>query len=155
MKKLSNKKMMIVGGVFLVLFLITGYWLFIGRKKTASTTDNQILPSEAVIPTVDSSVKVDLTTLTGGHDVSLDVSNMPSGTTSVDYELSYQTAQQGLQGVIGTVTTDGKPSFEKKMTLGTCSSGTCVYHQVVGKVKLTLKFTSDSGEKIFEKEFEL
>ena len=82
----------------------------------------------------------------------LKVGNIPKNTQSIDYELSYQTAQQGLQGVIGTVTSE-KDNFEKKLTLGTCSSGTCVYHQVVGKIKLTLKFTGEYGEKIFEKEY--
>ena len=152
--KLNKKIVMIVGGVLLVLFVLAG-WMLMNKKTAVSNNNNQPASQEEVIPTIDSSVKVDLTSLTGGHDVSLSVANIPSGTTSIDYELSYQTAQQGLQGVIGTITTDGKSTFEKKLTLGTCSSGTCVYHQVVGKIKLTLKFSSDSGEKIFEKEYGL
>lgn len=154
--KLSHKTMMIIGGVFLVLFIASGYWLLFGRRAAINNNNNQVVPSEAIIPTVSSSVKVNLVTLTGGHDVSLNVSGIPSGTTSIDYELSYQTAQQGLQGVIGTITPNsGESTFEKKLTLGTCSSGTCVYHQVVGQIKVTLKFTTDSGQQIFEKEFSL
>lgn len=151
--KLNRKTTMILGGIFLVLFIFSGYWLLIGRKTTNNNKNEQMVPSETVIPTVDSSVKVELTSPTKGKEVSLKIDSIPSGTTSIDYELSYQTAQQGLQGVIGTIPIEGQSEYEKKLTLGTCSSGTCVYHQVVGKIKLTLKFNSDKGEKIFEKEF--
>ncbi len=150
--KPEYKKYLIIGGV--VVLLVVGYWLFarntIVKKQTADET-----PTEQVLPTVDSSVKVSLKAVSANKEVSLEVSGMPAGTQSVDYELSYQTAAQGLQGVIGTVSSDGQTSFKKQLTLGTCSSGTCVYHQVVGKINLTLKFTGDYGEKLFEKEFAL
>jgi len=132
----------------LVVFLITR------NKKNGNNTTVEATPTEMLIPTVDSSVKASLESLSGNKEVMLKMSGLPKGTSSVDYELSYQTAQQGLQGVIGTVTVEeGNSEYEKKLTLGTCSSGSCVYHQVVGKIKLTLKFNGDYGEKIFEKEF--
>ena len=147
-----NKKIYIGGLVVLVVLLI-GFFVF-GRKQANKVTVEDVSPTDQILPTVDSSVKVSLTSQTGNKEMLIKVSNMPNNTQLVDYELSYQTAQQGLQGVIGTVTNEGN-SFEKKLTLGTCSSGTCVYHQVVGKIKLTLKFTGEYGEKIFEKEYEL
>ena len=152
--KLNNKTMMVLGGVFLVLFIISSYWLLIGRKTNSTNKDEQVTPTEMVIPTIDSSVKVDLTSV-NGKEVALSITGIPSGTNSIDYELSYLTAQQGLQGVLGTIQIDNVSEYDKKLTLGTCSSGACVYHQVVGKIKLTLKFNSDRGEKIFEKEFEI
>ncbi|NMB84493.1 hypothetical protein GYA28_04400 [Candidatus Roizmanbacteria bacterium] len=149
MKK--NPVVFIVIGVVvlsLVVFLITR------NKKNGNNTTVEATPTEMLIPTVDSSVKASLESLSGNKEVMLKMSGLPKGTSSVDYELSYQTAQQGLQGVIGTVTVEeGNSEYEKKLTLGTCSSGSCVYHQVVGKIKLTLKFNGDYGEKIFEKEF--
>ena len=144
---------MIIGGL-IVLLLIVGYWLFTRTKSTQQQTTG-VEPTEEILPTVDDSVKVSLEGVSGNREVNLEVKNLPNGTESVDYELSYQTASQGLQGVIGTVITNSKSSFEKKLTLGTCSSGACVYHQVVGKIKLTIKFSGDYGEKIFEKEYEL
>lgn len=152
--KLNHKTTMALGGVFLVLFILTSYWLLIGRKATVNDKNEHVTPSEAVIPTVDSSVKVDLTSV-NGKEVSLSITGIPSGTNSIDYELSYQTAQQGLQGVLGTIQIDNESEYDKKLTLGTCSSGACVYHQVVGKIKLTLKFNNNKGEKIFEKEYEI
>lgn len=150
--KPEYRKFLIIGGL-IILFLVMGSWLF-GRNKVKQQLSD-VEPTEEVLPTVDSSVKVSLEGVNGNKEVNLTVSGIPGNTDSVDYELSYQTASQGLQGVIGTVVTTGKSKFEKKLTLGTCSSGTCVYHQVVGKIKLTLKFSGDYGEKIFEKEYEL
>jgi len=57
--------------------------------------------------------------------------------------------------VIGTIALNSESEYLKKITLGTCSSGKCVYHEVVGKIKVSLKFTGSYGEKIFEKEYEL
>jgi len=151
--KPEQKKYLLIGGIVLVL-LVIGYLLF-GRGKAASQPVTDIEPTEEILPTVDSSVKVILTGTNSNHEVNLEVKNIPSKTESVDYELSYQTASQGLQGVIGTVMTEGKSSIEKKLTLGTCSSGTCVYHQVVGKIKLIIKFLGEYGERLFEKEYEL
>ena len=147
-----NKKTYMIGGVILIVLLVVGY-LFVGRKNTVKTTSSDSINNDVVIPTVDQSVKVAFTSQAGGHEVLLKVEGIPADTQSVDYELSYQTAAQGLQGVIGTVELSGKNKLEKKLTLGTCSSGTCVYHQVVGKINLTLKFTGGYGEKIYQKDF--
>lgn len=151
---MDKQKKMILIGITVVVLIIASFWL-IGRKSSIQKETSDLEPTEEILPTVDDSVKVSLEGVSGNREVSLLVSNLPNGTESVDYELSYQTASQGLQGVIGTVPTDGESSFKKKLTLGTCSSGTCVYHQVVGKIKLTLKFSGNYGEKIFEKEYEL
>ena len=116
----------------------------------------ELLPTEVVIPTIDSNVSVDLVSSSAGREVVLQIKSIPSGTDTIDYELSYQTKQQGLQGVIGTVELKKNESeVDKTLTLGTCSSGTCIYHQVLGKIRLNLRFTGDYGDKVFEKEYEL
>jgi len=150
--KPEQKKYLMIAGIAIVL-LVVGFLIF-GRNKQTKTDNKEPLPTEMVIPTVDQSVRVSLTDAGSGKEVLLSISNVPGGTESVDYELSYNTAQQGLQGVIGTIT-GPEDSYEKKLTLGTCSSGTCVYHQVVGKIKLSLKFNGSYGEKVFEKEYSI
>jgi len=152
--KLSHKAMMILGGVFLVLFIFSGYWLLIGRKTTPNNKNVQITPSDDVIPTIDSSVKISLTALTGKKEVLLSIKNMPKNTNSLEYILSYETVEGGLQGVNSTAEIAGS-DFEKKITLGTCSSGTCVYHNIKNKIKLELVFKGDGGDKSFMKEYEL
>ncbi|PIX68825.1 hypothetical protein COZ40_01200, partial [Candidatus Roizmanbacteria bacterium CG_4_10_14_3_um_filter_39_13] len=106
-------------------------------------------------PTVDSSTVVTLKSLQGNKEILLEGKGVPSGTSSIDYELSYDTQGQGKQGVIGTISDITGNTFEKQMTLGTCSSGRCVYHEVIGSIQVTLKFTGDYGERILVKEFSL
>ncbi len=150
-----QKKILITVFVILVLLLI----LFLGffqKKKPKNPEITQAIPTEATIPTVDSSVQVELLPKIIGKEVLLKVSNIPNGTKSFEYSLSYETKQQGIQGVIGTVNlTENETSYEKQLTLGTCSSGHCVYHDVVGSINLSLKFIGDYGEKIFEKDYQM
>lgn len=150
--KLDQKTKMILGGVLVVLVIILGYWLFMGRKTTANNQGEQVVTSEEVIPTVDSSVKVSLTAQTGNKEVLLSIKNMPRGTNNLEYILSYETVEGGLQGVNSTAEITGS-DFEKKITLGTCSSGTCVYHNIKGKIKVELIFKGDYGSKYFAKEY--
>ena len=153
---MNNKRPIIIGAIMLLVVLLIGGSLFLNKKTEEPVNKQNITPTEATIPKVDSSVKVDLKAVSAGKEVLLTVGSIPAGTTSIDYELSYNTAAQGLQGVIGTMTIDGgKKEVEKQLTLGTCSSGTCVYHKVEGKIQLTLKFSGDYGQKLYEKEHEL
>lgn len=149
--KLSKKTMMILGGVLLVLFIFLGYRFLIGRKATVSNNE-QTAPLDGVVPTIDSSVKISLTALPGKKEVLLSVKNIPLNTTGLEYILSYETVEGGLQGVNSTAEITGR-DFEKKITLGTCSSGTCVYHNIKDKVKIELIFKGDSGDKYFTKEY--
>ncbi|MFA5136300.1 MAG: hypothetical protein WC489_02810 [Patescibacteria group bacterium] len=155
-QKIQPKKLIILT-LLLIIISIAGYIVL--AKKPGSSSTKQIggvlNNEEGVIPTVDSSVSVELTTAKGKQDVVLTISGIPPGTELIDYELSYEERQKGLQGVIGIITTEDKDSYEKTITLGTCSSGKCVYHDVIGKIKVTLKFSGSYGEKIFEKEYDI
>lgn len=148
---MKNNKFFLIGGIIIVLFIILGSKLFF-RNNADSKLKEKTFPTEAVIPTVDSQVEVNLEKLASGHEVILTINNSLAGTESIDYELSYDTVDQGLQGVIGTLTGSQK-KYEKKITLGTCSSGSCVYHKVKGKIRLNLRFVGSYGEKVFEKEY--
>jgi len=149
-----NKKV-VVGIIAVVLLLVIGVVVVqtLGKKQAPVEVKQQT--EQDVIPTVDSSVKVALNQIEGKKEIELAITGIPKGTTSVDYELSYETEQQGTQGVIGTISTITGDTFTKQMTLGTCSSGRCVYHAVVGAIHITLKFSGDYGQKILEKEISL
>ena len=154
-KFLKNKKAVIASVVVLVL-IVGGVVFFALTKNTAKKSQTEdVLSNEQAIPKVDSSVKVSLEALSGKKEVELTVSGIPSGTSSVEYELSYDAQGQGPQGAIGTADLHGERTLSKKITLGTCSSGTCVYHTVVGGIKLSLLFNGGYGQKIFEKEYDL
>lgn len=150
--KLNRKTMVVLGGVFLVLFILSGYWLFVGRKTSANKINEQTAPLDGAIPTIDSSVKISLTAEAGKKEVLLSIENMPLNTTGLEYILSYETVEGGLQGVNSTAEITGR-DFEKKITLGTCSSGTCVYHNIKDKIKLELIFKGNNEDKYFTKEY--
>ena len=144
---------MILGGVLIVLFILFGYWIFFGRKTTTKTNE-QVAPLDGAVPTIDSSVQISLTAKSGKKEVMLSIKNMPLNTNGLEYILSYETVEGGLQGVNSTAEITGR-DFEKTITLGTCSSGTCVYHNIKGKVKLELVFKGNNEDKYFSKEYDL
>jgi hypothetical protein len=150
---MKKNTLWIVGGI--VILIGIGLAIFFSQKKPTVTEQPQKKEEVGAIPTVDASTTVTLTALQGNREIVLKSSSVPNGTTSVDYELSYDTKAQGKQGVIGTISDIKGNNFEKQMTLGTCSSGRCVYHEVVGAIQVTLRFTGEYGEKVLSKEFTL
>lgn len=152
---MNNQRNIIIAAAVVILVVVVGGFLLVSGRKSKPSSQNSVTPTDTAIPSVDSSVKVNLVGSNQNREVNLSVDAIPAGTTTIDYELSYNTESQGLQGVIGTISLTGQNSAEKKLTLGTCSSGTCVYHKVVGKIQLTLKFNGNYGQKLYEKEYEL
>ncbi len=157
MQQEDKKKWMHWGGIVLVIIIVVvGAFLLINRNNKSPSQNEQPLQNQAPLPKVDSSVTVSLNPASGKREVVLAVDNIPGQTSTIDYELSYQTVSQGLQGVIGTIHLgSGESSYKKSITLGTCSTGTCIYHEVVGSISLSLKFSGGYGQKIFEKDFQI
>lgn len=152
----KNKKALIASSIVLVLLIVGGIFYTISSNQSKKSQLQDVLENEEVIPTVDASVQVSLKPLIGKKEVELTVKGIPRGTKTIEYELSYDARGQGPQGAIGTIELKrGESFFSKTITLGTCSSGTCVYHVVVGGVRLSLIFSGNYGERIFEKEYEL
>lgn len=152
---MEKRKIFIIVAIIIIVVVVAGFIFIQSSKPNKLSKQTQKNEEPVAMPTVDSSVNVELVSTDPGKEVLLKIQNILSNTNTIEYELSYLTAKQGLQGVIGTITILKEKNYEKKLTLGTCSSGTCVYHQVVGKIKVTLKFNGDYGEKLFEKEYEL
>ncbi|GIW64961.1 MAG: hypothetical protein KatS3mg092_0894 [Patescibacteria group bacterium] len=168
--KQNYKKYLIFGGLIFVLLIIS-YFLIIKNTKSKTNNDSYVVPTQEVLPTVDSSTKVDLKLIKKGEAL-LTVTNEPKNTSTIDFELSYQVVNNDVseggegtveQGVIGKCYKQEKEwqcgesnnGGSRKIILGTCSSGTCRYHNIVGSIKILLRFTGDYGQKIFEKEYQL
>lgn len=151
--KLNRRTILIIGGVLIVLFILFGY-KFANKRKAIIVNNEQATSLDGVVPTIDSSVKINLTAESGKKEVLLSIKNIPLNTTGLEYILSYETVEGGLQGINSTAEIT-KRDFEKKITLGTCSSGTCVYHNIKGKVKVELIFKGNKQDKYFTKEYEL
>jgi len=164
------KKKLIIVGIILILFLII-ITIFLNKKPNKNDNRNIIIPTEEAIPTVDSSVQVNFQPLNKG-EVVLKIKNEPKNTKEIDFELSYQVVNNDLadggetaieQGALGKCYRfdnywqcgEASDTGGRKIILGTCSSGTCRYHNIVGPIKVVLKFSGAYGEKIFEKEFNI
>ena len=147
--KINKKLILIILLAILILILIT---FFLIRKDKEEVQNKINIPTSQIIPTVDASVKINLIPLNQKKSVLLSIKNIPAKTKKIEYVISYETEDGGLQGVNSTVAVNSS-DFEKEILLGTCSSGTCVYHRIKNSLKLELMFKGDYGEKIFIKEY--
>lgn len=139
---------------FSFLMILVGASFFFNLKNNSNkdNKNNLTIPTETVVPTISSDVKVNLNYVNNMKDVFLTIDNIPKKTNIIEYIITYETEEGALQGVNGTIEVKTS-SYEKKITLGTCSSGTCVYHQVKGKIKLELIFKGDFGQRYFSREY--
>lgn len=154
---IKNKKILIVLVIVSVLFIgsvVLKVKSSQQKKMTKEVAKEEILPESEILPTVDSRVLVNLTSK-DKKEATLTIKNIPSGTSIIDYELSYLASGNLPKGVVGTVDVEGKNSVERKITLGTCSSGSCVYDQGITSIKVNLKFEGDYGSQLFDKEFKI
>lgn len=151
----QNKLYLIIAGVVLVIGVVG--FAMTAKKQAPPTPTTETAAEEEMdepIPTVDASVGVELEAINSKREAQITVTNAPKGTESIDVEMSYETADKSLEGVIGEIKVkDGKGM--DKFTLGTCSSGTCRYHDITSEIKLFLKFNGDYGEQIFEKSYKI
>ena len=110
------------------------------------------------LPTVSPDVKVELISVQPKKEIQLKVSGVPSGTTTIEYELTYSTAEQASEGVFSSARpspgeSSFSPNFERKITLGTCSRNVCRYHEITSDIVVRLRFEGGYGAQIYEGEF--
>lgn len=151
----KNKKVFIVGSTIVILFLIVIGSVFITSGRAIKSADSEALPNSEIIPTVDSSVKVELVPNETKNKVTLNVENFPNGTKTLEYELSYETLESTEGASTLPIDVAGTNSLEREIRLGTCSASICRDHVGVKKIKVNLLFTGSYGKKIFEKEFDI
>jgi len=154
---MKNKKIALI--IVALLILITSILIIVRLNNNKAI--NNIKPTPSVVsekpfPTLDSSFKVDLVGMNNNKKIKLTMFGIPKSTESIEYSLSYQTKQQGLQGIIGTIELKKNESdFVLERDLGTCSSGTCIYHTVEGNITVELKLSGKYGESLFSKDYSL
>lgn len=150
----TQTKYYIIGAVVIIIVLVGGFaFMRSNTTKQADTMDKESVfeePSED-IPPVDSSV---IATIKGKTDALITIENIPEGTESIEYELSYNTAAGSIEGVFGNIEVTGDTA-EEEITFGTCSSGVCRYHDIEGAISGTFIFSGSYGEQMLEQEFEL
>lgn len=146
-------------GVFVLILVVFGVVLMMQGGSDDEEVDAAPFDDEQVVEEieyVDDSVEVNLEFINAGREIELEVDNVPEATDVIEIELSYQTETKGFQGVIAEIDVEEgatTATTEKPITLGTCSSGTCIYHQVIDEIQVNLKFEGDYGERLYQNIF--
>lgn len=150
-----KKQPLLIIAVSLII-LVAGFFVLRARKGDGSGEISPTPTPTVILPFVDETVEVSLTPRQDKKAVILKISQIPSETRSIDYELSYETGEGLPRGVLGTIhLKEEEEQVEREILLGTCSRNVCVYDTGVEKVNLVLKFNSPDGSSQFQKEYEL
>jgi predicted small secreted protein len=161
MENLMKNKPLLIGISVIVVILVVVVGMKFAGKSTSSTQQTEnVLPQTDTIKPVDASVIVTLKETTPGQEVTLTVDKIPEGTNTIEYELSYDATGpngevQPRGALASPIDVTGKKSIQRAITLGTCSSGKCVYDKGVKTIKAALKFNGTYGVRSFEKEYAL
>ncbi|RJR30295.1 hypothetical protein C4564_00915 [Candidatus Microgenomates bacterium] len=151
----NNKTMLYVSIAVLVLVFLGGFFVVRGMTKPAAAPVEEEESMILDLPDADPSIVVSVEPKSDGRSIILSVSEIPSGTESIEYELSYNTAEGLPKGALGKIDVNGKTEVEKDVLLGTCSKNTCTYDEGVTMVDLVLKFNHPSGATKFTGQFSL
>lgn len=166
---LKNKTFLAVGISVIILVIILVIFLVRKNRNNDLELQEQLTNTE-IIPTVDSNVNVSLKEADKRGELLLTVRDAPTGTTAIEYQLTYDAVSREEggsvvpRGVIGkciqqlssqSTWSCQQPNSGEAIILGTCSSGTCVYDNITGDINVQLKFTGSYGERIFEKDFKI
>ncbi len=158
----KNTKIIISVAVAVIsLTIVVGLVVLRKPAQVEVKQTSQLLESQddtEPIPTVGPEVKVKLVSIQPKKEVKLVVEGVPTNTTSLEYEFTYSTKEQESEGVFSTARSKpGESSlpktFERQITLGTCSRNVCRYHDITSDVVVRLKFEGEYGSRLFQKEF--
>ena len=162
---MENKKKLIIGAC--VVLVLLGVWYVTNlTKKNSGLGTESVLENEPTIAPVDKSVIVTLEESVKKGEIEVDIKNAPVGSKKTEMELTYNREKRPEDETDSDVIPDGvlagcefksgqRSCHKTGITLGTCSSGVCRYHTVVGSIKLSIIFSGSYGERIFEKEYKL
>lgn len=131
MKNIPKQYLMIGAVVVVALILIGSLLMRKGNENSEKDTSSALEEAPEAIPTVDPSVKIEIE---DNEDALIKVSGLPKGTKAVEYELSYNTESGSIEGVFGEIEVESdSDEAEEEIKFGTCSSGTCRYHEIDGR----------------------
>ena len=128
-----------------VLAVVLVYFLVIapGRKKPAGEPETALINVALIDRPVAS-----LTPTDDGHFLNMKIDKIKLPATTMDYELLYELPDGRTQGVPGTVSLNGASVIERKMLLGSESSGKFRYDEGVKEGTLTIRFRNDKAKLI-------
>jgi len=147
-----KKKLLPIIAVVLVVAVVVVGFIIKGKGKSLDISDDETnvptltesqWPAISLTPTDNPGVSGSL-----GHWLSFKVEKISiEGASSMDYLLVYSTSDGGQQGVPGTIQLTGS-SIEKKLLLGSESSGKFRYDAGVETGTITITFRDEDGKMI-------
>lgn len=142
MNKLKKYLPLILLGVG-VLVLILVFVVIKDKKSVAVVDDSDVIVE---VPFAQRPV-ANLTPTSDGHYVNLKIDKITlPKVASLDYELLYELPDGRTQGVPGTVELKGETIFERKLLLGSESSGKFRYDEGVNGGSLTIRLRGSNGK---------
>lgn len=129
-----------------VIVLVAGFFLVKGKSKPQEVVQQEESTTVKEVALNDRPI-TSLTPTSDGHFLNLKIEKIkvPDATT-MDYEFIYQLPDGRAQGSPGTVTLTGQDKFERKLLLGSESSGKFRYDVGVKQGTLTLRFRNSGGK---------
>lgn len=134
--------------LFLAGALVLGAVFFFIAKSTKETpSPEEVAETAPETPLADRPI-ASLTPSADGHWLTMSITKIKIAAKSLDYTLLYSLPDGRSQGVPGSVSLAGTVSIERKLLLGSESSGKYRYDEGVQEGTLTLKFRDDSGKLV-------
>ncbi|MFZ5932909.1 MAG: hypothetical protein ACOYT7_02430 [Patescibacteria group bacterium] len=127
------------------LLLIGTLYFFVLRKPATKVEEEE--EALTTVALADRPV-ASLTPSEDGHWLTLKIEKLKIDAQSLDYELLYTLPDGRTQGVPGTITLKGESSLERKLLLGSESSGKFRYDEGVETGTLTLRFRNAKGKLV-------
>ncbi|MFH1864128.1 MAG: hypothetical protein ABIJ85_04455 [bacterium] len=93
---------------------------------------------------------VSLTPSADGHWLTLFIDKIKIDAATLDYELLYDLPDGRTQGVPGSLTLAGQTKVEKKLLMGSESSGKFRYDEGVEQGDITIRFRNDKGKLLIK-----
>lgn len=150
MGKLMKNKLVLIGvGAVVVVILVAGALYLTNSKKAQVGTGPVVTAEEEAIQMKPEQIGLELTPNKANTEVAMKINDV-SKFTHFDYEMSYDAIVDGQsvpRGAIGSGDINpGETSIERKITIGTCSSGTCKYDKGVTKISFIVRLTLKDGK---------
>ena len=155
MKKLMQNKLALLGiGAVIVVLVVVGVIFVMNKQKATKAPVIQHSPEEEAIQMQPQEIGLGLSANNAHTEVAMKISDV-SKFSHFDFEMSYDALVDGEtvpKGAIGSGDINpGDKLVDRKITIGTCSSGTCRYDKGVTKISLVLKLTLKDGKSAIVK----
>lgn len=149
------KKTLLILGIFLIFAIFISGFVLSRKKNVPSQVMTSPTPAMMVSTTLEERPFISLIPSEDGHWLNLLVSRIQDAD-SMEYELTYITTDGLTQGAVGgPFKLEGKTSYEKRILLGTESSGHYRYYEGIETGNLTIRLYGGKGTRKFTSDFHL